>query len=354
MAQNYNQKYFTKKVTEDFSRRRLDSLEQNKLHDNFVDLIFNQFLMNGKLLLGTGFKCILLEPLFDIDDYQKGIAKKNFDLLVHNPQTKQTILIEVKSSIYSPKKIIKDTEEAIGILKKEFDDKISPLINLKYNEHDTIEYVLVVPRLQAIPIMNEIISKKKNGIIVWTLSQITEHVLQHDLSNLQQLISEGRTHKNKFLRKLLYSEVKLPLMRTINCLLNSDPCQKLESYVPIIHKFYAKKFNFTDVKSKILDLEIKFKKYCNPENAKKFVFSEIIKNLDEIGLLKTEKETGNLFKNQFSLKINKLWLELRVKKEVRKKFQETYIKKSEKNIVNEALDMYKKSNQQTDMDKYTP
>ncbi|MDP3765657.1 MAG: hypothetical protein Q8R04_04025 [Nanoarchaeota archaeon] len=349
MAKTYTTEYFYDIIRQELSKNRFNSLQTNKEHDNYVDLISNQFYMNGRLLLETGFKTILFEPLFDLNEYLSGSQCKNFDLLVHNHQLKQSIFIEVKSGFSSIATLLTDFEDTVRVVKEKFDEKLAPLLKLKIDEHDSVEFVLVLPRNQSLEVIGRISEQDKNEIIVWTISEITKHTLKHDLSNISQLLAKKRTHKNGKLRECLYNEVSLYLQRTMNCMLNSDPCQKLEYYLPQIQRCKLEKFNFTDIKSRIFDQDINFDRYSKPEDAKKYIFDQLIKNLKDMELVTIEKETGNVLENSYSLNIDKRWIENKVKKHIISKFFEMYLKKKEGEIQAEALKRAREYQSQKDL-----
>ena len=339
MYKKYSIEWFKEKIKEEFKERRIISLEKNEMHDNYVFMIAATFYKRGNLSLKTGFKTILLEPLFDVE---KAEQPKNFDLMIHNHQYKQSLFIEIKSSYTSISSMLEDFKEAKEAVLKNFDKELSQKINLKLEEHSTIEFVLILPKNQSISVKTKINTENREEIIIWEISTITNEkkILSHDIQNLVLMLSKKRTHKNKNLRECLHAGEKIEPLRMFNSMLNSDPYQKIEYFVPLIKATELKEFNFYDIKNRILDADLSFGAYQNPESAKEFTYKILVKELSNMGVLKKIKENGGILKNKYSLKIDQRLSEPILKRRLKSEYMKKYLESKEVEITREALKMH--------------
>lgn len=344
MSKEHSVPFFEERIKEEFLLKRKRSIETNQQHNECVCLVANSFYgPKNSLTQQTGFKTISLEPLFDIKKYLDGEQSKNFDIMLHNSVTKHTIFIEVKTGFQSIKKMLDDFKEAQENALKYFDEKLSNKINISLSEHSFVDFVLLLPREQSLPVKERIAKENIENIIIWDLSTITKPPIgiTHDVLNVEEMVKKKQTHSNETVRKQLNGGLKLKQpIKIFNFMLNSDPHQKLTYFSPLLRAQELDKFNYTEVKNRILDGEMSFSAYTNPEEAKEFIYNEIIKHLDKIDLLIVTKQTEDILKNEYELKADKRVNETILRNKISKTFFDYYLEENYLKIKQEALDRY--------------
>lgn len=345
MPTSFNKNYFIEVIKEEFLDRRLRAITENKLHNEYVCLIASNFYGQSELVLQTGFKTILLEPLFNVEDYNNGIQCKNFDIMLHNSLRKRTIFFEIKTRIDSMKEILSEFEKATKVVYEKFDEKIARKLNLKLSEHNSIEFVLVVPRDQSLEIKNEIYKNEIKNIIIWDIDPITSPTMgvKHDVPYPEERLRLNQTHLDKEFREILYKGIFLKKqVRIFNFLLNSDPFEKANYFLLLLKNTGLEQFNFLEFSDRIFDGERVFLTYDNPQKAKEWVFESFIKELEKINWVEKKKPERSILENRYNLTADKRVGEMTLKNRFRSAFKDAYINEKRDKIKEEADDRYNK------------
>src|SRR3989344_6106967 len=206
MTKDFSIKYFEEKVEEELCDRRKRDIENYQKHNEYVCLLADNFYGHSDLVILTGFKTIFLEPLFDIEKYLEGQQSKNFDIMLHNKERKQTLFIEVKSSFGSINQLLDDFEMAKSTVKENFDTVLANRAGFKFEEHTCVEFILLIPREQSLQVKERIKSEGRQGIIIWELPTITASSIEirHEIYSEEEMLRNQQTHKDASLRTRVY------------------------------------------------------------------------------------------------------------------------------------------------------
>lgn len=322
----YDKEYFKKQLDTTYIEDRKESIEVEKQHISITNRVLKLFTTDGIIKMKGGYHAVTLEPLFDLEEYLKGVQCKTFDLLVFNELSKKMIFIEVKSSTKYHSGILSDFQDKVKAVRDRF-AKIQEVLNINVNEEDA-EYVLLIPLEQAYNIINKINSDNLEDIIPWTFPSITNMTLNHPIiGNIPDLIKFKRTHKDGNLRKTLFGGISMQYLPLFNFFVSSDPFLKMQYFVPLIHSAKLEKFNFVLFKDRFLSDARPV--YTNQEDAHKFIYLELIRNLKITGKIELIDNKGDELLNNYKLKFNPNFTEPNVKRELGKLFFEGCLKDKE-------------------------
>lgn len=196
----------------------LDEIRRDRLHLELVNFCANLFIPGLELALQTGYKLILVEPLFPL-----GI--RNFDLAVFRNENRSMLLIECKHSISDVEALIQDLSQNVSETEKHRND-LEELIGSRI---DQIEYVLCTPAIYVSDLLNEI-RRQRVPVCVWGCNMFTREIrLFSKTDNTEQEIQSGWIHKDKNLNKNLFRGKisKLGVIRSVPILLSSHICSLL-------------------------------------------------------------------------------------------------------------------------------
>lgn len=190
----------------------LDEIRKDRLHLELVNFCANLFIPGLELNQKTGYKLLLVEPLFTL-----GI--KNFDLAVFRNENRSLLLIECKHSISNVKKLVQDVSQNIS----ETERHRTELEELIGSHVDQIEYVLCAPAIYVNDLLDETVDQDI-PVCVWGCDRFTKEIrLFSKTENVEQEIESGRVHKDKNLSKILFQGVisELGVTRSVPILLSS-------------------------------------------------------------------------------------------------------------------------------------
>lgn len=265
--------------------------------------------------------------------------------MLYNKERKEALFIEVKSSIGSVKELLEDFDEAKKTVIRDFNKILADRIGNKLENLNLVEFIILLPREQSLPVKEKIRLLGVEGIIIWELSAITSSSIEifHEISNIDEMKNKKQTHQDDSLREKLYAGLKLVrIAKMFNFLLNSDPYQKIIYFITLFKNLELKDFNFTEIKNRILDGEICFEAYINPEKSKEFVYSELINSLTKMKKINILKRTDDILTTQYEILFDKRAGETFLKNIIDKAFFQYILEEKEVEIKTEALDRFKK------------
>jgi len=189
------------KIFEDEIRKKthtiIDETENDKKHLELVNFCANIFVPGSSVDEQTGYKLVVLEPLYSLDI-------KNFDFALLRIENASLILVECKHSVSDAKNLVEDTFKAVQETLKNQKN----LENVIGNTIFQIEFVLCVPALNAPEIREEVVSRDF-PICVWGFDLWKREVrLFGDEKETEKELLSGRIHKDKNLNKLLFKGIK--------------------------------------------------------------------------------------------------------------------------------------------------
>lgn len=229
-------------------RTILEEIQKDRLHLELVNFCANLFVPGLELDQKTGYKLLLVEPLFTL-----GI--KNFDLAIFRSENRSLILVDCKHSISDVKGLIRELSLNISETKKH-QDELEELIG---NPIDQIEYVLCAPAIYVKDLLDEIESQNA-PVCVWGCNMFTKEIRLFSRSDNTELeIQSGRVHRDKNLNKFLFKGIisKISVTRSVPILFSSHMCTLLIHvnqylYLERISQKLENAFTFSDVYNTLL------------------------------------------------------------------------------------------------------
>ena len=207
--------------TSELQELLLEELERDNEHLELVNICYNLFTKTTELNKKTGYKVVLVDPLFTL-----GI--KIFDLMLLNRKSETAVLIEAKSSVSERKsgKIIDDTIQAARSamsLREKLEEFTGERIT-------SIEFVVFSFAYYAEVLKDAILSKKAR-ICLWRYHVppgVVQMVKLGDDVNTERL--SGRMHADEKLRQTLLKGVTTPAgaLRSLQIMPTSHMFLKLE------------------------------------------------------------------------------------------------------------------------------
>ena len=234
-----------------------DEIHKDRLHLDLVNFCANLFVPGSKLAEDTGYKFLMVEPLFS-----SGI--KNFDLAVFRNENKSLLLIECKHSISDVKSLVLETISNISETEKHNGE----LQDLLGSQIDQVEYVLCVPAIKAQDLVDEI-ERQAAPICVWGFDMFTKEIRMFSKSSDTKIeIQNGRVHRDKNLNKTLFNGIvsTRSAIRTVPILLSSHMCTLLIQinlclYLERVQHGVENSFKLMDIYTSLFS---QYQKYSQP------------------------------------------------------------------------------------------
>ena len=175
-------------------------IAREEKHRAMLNMCVYPFTDTGPLS-STGYRYIRGSPLYELD-----LPNMDFLLYAENQNRKSAIFGECKSSVQSPGGIINETRCRIDTILQNVDHIKQEYLNVKLQEKVDFEYVIIVPSMDAVAVMNSAI-ESGGGIVVWSGNLTGDPVLgcHYPAQSTEASIRESMKHKDRNLSRGLKS-----------------------------------------------------------------------------------------------------------------------------------------------------
>ena len=210
---------FLKEEESQIEKTVQNEITTDKEHVDIVNRVAYAFTESGPAK-ETGFHFIRVEPFYSEE------GSPRFDLVIHNPKLKITVLVECKSSVSSPRESL-DRMKIAGSYARENQAELEHEIG---DSVQWLEFAICAPAHTAKSVLEEV-QKSDRTIIVWSLDVFDDTLqLLKPSENIPDDIAKGRMHRSDALRKKLFDGVESP-GSFIHFLPSSHMCRLLQTTI---------------------------------------------------------------------------------------------------------------------------